>query len=204
MKHFVINELTFYGDLPLYFGEDDYFNWVDYGINWDIALQYYQRVTHHIRCVREANRSFSFLTVDEELLIEHDASKFFVSEFPFAARHFLGDKGDPTGYAFAWHHHMRCNPHHWQYWIFPDGYTLEGADLVDGCLPMPERYIREMVADWLGSSLSYTGGFDMGDWLRSNVWRLRFHPKTAGRVRWFLAELGYKSVMDSLSFASDK
>jgi hypothetical protein len=90
----------------------------------------------------------------------HDLSKFRPSEFFPYSRHFHGagakEWRDKTGYYkptdtgdaafdFAWFLHQKRNAHHWQYWIFPSGPSK------DKVLQMPEKYIREMVADWRGA-----------------------------------------------------
>jgi len=92
----------------------------------------------------------------------HDLSKFRPSEFFPYARHFYPGNGltriwrDKTGYYkptdtgdaafdFAWFLHQKRNPHHWQYWIFP---ADPGHEKI---LRMPERYVKEMVADWKGA-----------------------------------------------------
>lgn len=54
-----------------------------------------------------------------------------------------------------------------------------------GPMPMPERYVREMVADWMGASRAYTGSWDMVDWLEKNLPRMDLHPVTVERL-WFL------------------
>jgi hypothetical protein len=58
---------------------------------------------------------------------------------------------------------------------------------------MPERYVLEMVADWMGSGRAYTGDWDMTDWLSRNLSRIKIHNKTRGRVEKILVDkLGYE------------
>ena len=59
---------------------------------------------------------------------------------------------------------------------------------------MPETYIREMIADWMGASKAYTGSWDMGEWLTSNWKNLsqNMHYQTENRLHSLLIhELGY-------------
>jgi hypothetical protein len=35
-------------------------------------------------------------------------------------------------------------------------------------LPMPEKFVREMVADWMGAGRAITGRWDVNDWYRPN------------------------------------
>jgi Family of unknown function (DUF5662) len=49
-------------------------------------------------------------------------------------------------------------------------------------LPIPERYIREMVADWLGASRAYTGSWYIDSWLEKNLPKMNLHRDTKRRV----------------------
>ena len=118
-------------------------------------------------------------------LIIHDLSKFLPDEFIPYADYFYNQKkkdkenievfGDykiaeaaPYGYFtkdrfnFAWLFHQRRNPHHWQYW-----YLMQDSD-PSFALPMPEKYVREMVADWAGAGRAITGKWDVAKWYEGN------------------------------------
>lgn len=131
--------------------------------------------------------------IPEEQLFNHDASKFTEAEYPHYARQFHGDKGDPHGFAMAWLHHIHHNPHHWQHWVFPDGYAPAGSRSEGGVMPMPERYLREMVADWLGASLAYTDSWDMSPWLNRHLAEMKLHSETRTMLMEVLISLGYRS-----------
>lgn len=118
----------------------------------------------------------------------HDLSKFTPAELPAYGRQFFGDKGDPDGFASAWLHHQNVNPHHWEYWIPRSGHS-KGED-GPAPLPMPEKYVREMVADWMGASRAYTGSWEMHDWLYKNMPKMRLHQKTKCRIFDVLQEIG--------------
>ncbi len=62
---------------------------------------------------------------------------------------FMEKKSDPEAYDRAWLHHLHNNPHHWQYWVMPPEFNPDG-DHDNGCLKMPEEYVLEMIADWMG------------------------------------------------------
>lgn len=147
----------------------------------------------HIAYVQEAGAK---LGLPYALLSVHDESKWDFEEFvPYAYKfakkeHHTDTLQDPDhAFSYAWHRHMRLNPHHWQYWMFPDGYGAAGV--IDGCLAMPEIYAKEMVADWLGASRAYTGSYDMSGWLDVNYHsgRIRLHPMTKNYVDNLLREL---------------
>ncbi len=121
--------------------------------------------------------------------IVHDWSKFACSELPHYDRQFFGDKGDPAGFAAAWLHHQNHNPHHWEYWITRSGHAVDDNDAAP--LPMPETYIREMIADWMGASKAYTGSWRMEKWLEINLPIMRLHPDTRAELGYLLAQHGH-------------
>jgi hypothetical protein len=134
-----------------------------------------------------------------ERLFNHDASKFTEAEYPHYARQFFGDKGDPHGFAQAWLNHIHQNDHHWQHWIFPDGYAPEGSRSLAGVMPMTEVATREMVADWMGASFAYTGSWDMTDWLGKHLTtgKIKLHPETEKILYDVLYSIGYREADNS-------
>jgi hypothetical protein len=76
--------------------------------------------------------------------IIHDLSKFSPAEFfPYAKKFYSGkplDVDDELIWKYAWLRHQRKNKHHWEYWVINPN-TKEA-------LPMPKKYIIEMVCDW--------------------------------------------------------
>lgn len=84
-------------------------------------------------------------------LLLHDWHKFLPAELPHYGRQFFGAADDPVGFSQAWNHHQKLGKHHPEYWVMVSGHTRGGFP--DGSpLPMPERYVREMLADWMGAS----------------------------------------------------
>ncbi|MFA5300726.1 MAG: DUF5662 family protein [Lutibacter sp.] len=131
---------------------------------------------------------------------KHDASKYQPQEFIHYARRFFGPNDDPKGFALAWLHHVHNNPHHWQYWIFQDEWELDGADIELGMVEMPRIYCVEMIADWLGASMAYSGSWDMSEWLLKNLPRVRLHNKSEKFLLSVLYELGYNDVLDQFKW----
>ncbi|WP_226678479.1 DUF5662 family protein [Mesobacillus jeotgali] len=76
--------------------------------------------------------------------ITHDLSKFHPKEFfPYTKKFFLDrkiDSIDEMKWKFAWLHHQHKNKHHWEYWVVDPNQKL--------ALPMPRKYLLEMVCDW--------------------------------------------------------
>lgn len=159
----------------------------------EMRTAYRTSLRSHIEYFTEAA---GMIGVDVDLIAHHDDSKWSEDEFDAYAMQFFGAGMDPIGFAHAWLHHIHHNPHHWQHWIFPDKYNLKGAGLVDGIMMMPHRYVKEMVADWLGSSKAYTGSWDMRDWLNKNLPKIKLHPQTWIDLENTLCGLGYHVNFD--------
>ena len=157
---------------------------------------FYDKVTEHISYVQEAGKSLG-LTKDQLEL--HDYSKFSPQEYGAYAKHFHGG-GAPQEFAAAWLHHIHSNKHHWQYWIFPDGYTPRSTNIEQGVVEMPFLYQVEMIADWIGAGKAYTGSEDMTDWLSKNIGRITLHSLTAASVSDLLRHLGYTDVVNEYGF----
>ena len=45
----------------------------------------------------------------------------------------------------AWEHHYKNNPHHWDHWLDENGVPK----------PIPDRYLRQMLADWEAMGLKF-------------------------------------------------
>lgn len=116
-------------------------------------------------------------------LIIHDWSKLTPTEWGGYARRFYGGRGglldnsaDPEEFHRAWTHHWHRNPHHWEHWL---------AITYDGELRpmlMPETYVREMVADWMGAGRAITGRVDIIPWYTKNAERMNLHPDVRQQV----------------------
>lgn len=115
-------------------------------------------------------------------LVIHDWSKFLPSEWLPYVNQFYGtpNEGD---FDKAWLYHQHRNPHHWQYWVLQ--YDSGAGD----ALEMPERYVREMVADWL--SVSDVLGSDVMDWYHKNAGNMKLHANTRMKVNVLLREMYY-------------
>ena len=164
---------------------------VDYNmlerIDANVADRYSESLRRHIAYVQDAGR---LLGVPDHQLAVHDDSKWSCWEFAAYAQNFEGG-GDPIRFPFAWLHHMHNNEHHWQYWLFPDGWVMEQSTMEKGIIEMPENYVLEMVADWMGASMSYTGSWDMTKWLDNNLSKVVLHTRSRITLNNILQYLGY-------------
>jgi hypothetical protein len=119
----------------------------------------------------------------------HDWQKFTRAEWNPYALTFYGPyarQDRPAwlveAFARAWKHHVRHGPHHWQHWLIVAGEYSE-------CVLMPDRYIREMIADWYGAGRSNGAKVSRDDrYAEVRVWyskqrnQIRLHPVTRHTV----------------------
>ena len=134
------------------------------------------------------------------LALMHDNSKFLPSQFLPYARFFYEPDGsrrrrrDKTGYYKpvdtgdtnfdrAWFEHQKVSKHHWQYWVYPTDGAAEWR-----AIDMPEKYRREMLADWIGAGRAQ-GTNDVVGWYDKNKDKLVLHPGTRS---WIEGEIWIK------------
>jgi len=121
------------------------------------------------------------------LLEIHDLSKFSVNEAPGYANHDFKSKEFDLEFEKAWHHHKMVNPHHPEYWLNP------GRDGKCEPIPMPEIYVWEMVADWIGAGKTY--GSTLEAWLPDNLPKFLFHELTALKLQEILDKIGIETLV---------
>lgn len=178
-----------FGELVSYWEESPY----------QPSIDYIEKLVAHIRHVQEAGR---LIGVPEPQLLVHDQSKFSRKEFVAAANHHYGE-GDPDGYAYAWLHHIHANEHHWQHWVYPEGFSPRGSLAENGAVPMPFRFVQEMVADFMGSERAYQGTWDISDWLVKKAPRMRLHSVSIEFFKEVLIANGFGDIVPSLVFKGE-
>lgn len=117
-------------------------------------------------------------------LLKHDLSKFSCTEYPIYRRKFRPVEGEAKVSEDDWEaaliHHYNSNQHHPEYWRINCAMK-----------EMPEVYVREMVADWLGAGKAITGTWDMTKFLNDRFKFFNFHTRTLRLVIKTLAKAGY-------------
>lgn len=113
--------------------------------------------------------------------IIHDLSKFSLIEFGRSAQRYCGN-GEPSEivkyrYKTAWLHHQKHNKHHWFWWVVYTPIPGQEYDETWGCLAMPDRYRKEMLADWRGSGRTF-GRPDTQAWYLNSREKMLLNPKT--------------------------
>lgn len=114
-------------------------------------------------------------------LVIHDWSKFLPSEWcPYAETFYEVDGSkryhETPEFASAWNLHQKRNAHHWQFWVlYWDRGELEP-------IAMPSKFVKEMVADWMGAGRAITGRWETKQWYEKNKEKIKLHPTTRKMV----------------------
>jgi hypothetical protein len=125
--------------------------------------------------------------------ILHDLSKYSFTEFFISAKYFQGGSSpidrekNERGYSIAWLNHKAKNKHHWVYW----------TDRKDGkeiAIPMPEKYIQEMLCDYIGAGKAYnkakwTPNEPLRYYEQVDKDKMFLHPETRKRFEELLSRL---------------
>ena len=91
--------------------------------------------------------------------LTHDLSKYSWTEFSKGSKYWQGNRSpnnaerEDTGVSLSWLHHKGRNRHHFEYWI---DYEVN-TDRMIGGMPMPRKYIAEMVMDRIAACKVYMG-----------------------------------------------
>ena len=89
----------------------------------------------------------------------HDLSKYEPVEFLVGCKYYQGDRSpnnaerEATGISRSWLHHKGRNKHHFEYWV---DYVPGDEHIING-VPMPRKYVAEMVMDRISASRNYLG-----------------------------------------------
>ena len=134
--------------------------------------------------------------------ITHDLSKYHPVEFWNGARYYQGSRSpnnaerEDKGYSEAWMHHKGRNRHHYEYWTDMNQKTKTYEPI-----PMPRKYLVEMVMDRRAACMTYQGRDYRDDsalkYLDRSVEKERMHPETVRQLRHILvmlAERGEKQT----------
>lgn len=118
----------------------------------------------------------------------HDWDKFLPDEWMPYTQTFYTEDGKhqyilSNIFTNAWNHHQKRNRHHWQYWMI----TWDKGNT--DCIPMPDIYRREMLADWCGAGRAL-GKPDTLGWYSANRDNMKLHPETRN---WIEEQLGYQA-----------
>ncbi len=140
--------------------------------------------------------------------LTHDLSKFSPTEFIAGMRYYQGNRSPNArereifGYSPAWMHHKGRNKHHFEYW----------TDLIPGTtqygpVPMPNRYLAEMVMDRIAACKTYQGRAYTDASPLKYFERARdssnIHPETRRKLHFLLSMLRDRGENDTFRFIRD-
>lgn len=120
------------------------------------AWKHFKTITYHKYLV--AQGCFKVGLYRQGIL--HDMSKYSPTEFRVGVKYYQGDRSpnnaerEDKGYSAAWLHHKGRNKHHYEYWI---DYSINDIPGGMAPVPMPDRYIAEMIMDRIAASKVYRG-----------------------------------------------
>ena len=126
--------------------------------------------------------------------LTHDLSKYSPSEFLPGIKYYQGVRSpnaaerEQKGYSEAWMHHKGRNRHHFEYWT---DLNLESKAYEP--VPMPRRYVAEMVMDRIAACKTYQGSdyttaSPLNYFIQARESHL-IHPQTAAALLFLLTML---------------
>ncbi len=134
--------------------------------------------------------------------LTHDLSKYSWTEFRVGAKYYQGTRSpnnaerEDIGYSSAWLHHKGRNKHHYEYWI---DYNTRGDLPTEDILvpvPMPDKYIAEMIMDRIAAAKVYAGDNYKDDrplnYFKQGIYRAPMHKYTRDTLLHYLTMLAEK------------
>ncbi len=166
---------------------------------------HFKTITYHKYLV--ARGCFKIGLYKQGLL--HDMSKYSPTEFRVGVRYYQGTRSpnnaerEATGVSTAWLHHKGRNKHHYEYW---QDYTTDPDR--KGLLvpvPMPDKYVAEMIMDRIAACKVYRGKAYTDsaplEYYEQASKHEQIHPETAKvleRMLRMLAEEGEKKTFECI------
>lgn len=166
------------------------------------ALKHFKTITYHKYLVMKGCFAVGLYWQG----ICHDLSKYSFSEFRVGMKYFQGNRSpnnaerEDIGYSSAWLHHKGRNKHHYEYWIDYSMAVPGGMAPV----PMPVKYVAEMVMDRIAASKVYRGkaykDSDPLDYLLSSKEMRIIHSDTRALLEKILRILAEKGEKETFAY----
>ena len=168
------------------------------------AWKHLKTITHHKRLVMEGCFRVGLYWQG----LTHDLSKYSPTEFCNGAKYYQGVRSpnaaerEDKGYSEAWMHHKGRNRHHYEYWTDLDRKTKCYAPL-----PMPRKYLVEMVMDRRAACMTYQGknytdASALAYFNRGHE-TYQMHPQTREELRYILTMLAEKGEKETFRFLKE-
>lgn len=139
--------------------------------------------------------------------LAHDLSKYSWTEFSKGCRYWQGNRSpnnaerEDTGVSLAWLHHKGRNKHHFEYWI---DYGIGCGTVIQG-VPVPRKYVAEMIMDRISASRVYLGKaytdrapYEYYMKGKDHLWFV--HEKTKAQLEMLLGMLAEKGERQTLRY----
>ncbi len=137
--------------------------------------------------------------------LTHDLSKYSPTEFRCGVKYFQGTRSPNVaerldkGYSEAWMHHKGRNRHHYEYWTDMSPQT-RNYDAV----PMPRRYLVEMVMDRRAACMVYQGpAYTDGsalEYFDASREKSLMHPQTRQELTFLLTMLRDRGEQETFRY----
>ena len=138
----------------------------------------------------------------------HDLSKYTPTEFLTGARYYQGTRSPNAqeraekGYSEAWMHHKGRNRHHYEYWTDMNPATRNYEPI-----PMPRKYLVEMVMDRRAACMTYQGSaYTDGSalaYLENSREKDLMHPRTLRELTFLLTMLKEQGEQDTFRYLKE-
>ncbi len=141
--------------------------------------------------------------------LTHDLSKYSPTEFWTGARYYQGSRSpnaaerEDKGYSEAWMHHKGRNRHHYEYWTDMNRQTKCYEPI-----PMPRRYLVEMVMDRRAACMTYQGKAYRDDapliYFQKSREQALMHPQTRRELEYILTMLAEKGEEQTFRYLKEE
>lgn len=141
--------------------------------------------------------------------LAHDLSKYTPPEFLTGVRYFQGTRSpnaaerDEKGYSEAWMHHKGRNKHHYEYWTDLNRQTRRYE-----AVPMPRRYLVEMVMDRIAACRTYQGSAytqaSALNYYQNSMERYLMHPRTQRELEYILTMLRDRGEKETFRYLREE
>ena len=154
------------------------------------AWQHFKTITHHRWLVRKGCFAVGLFWQG----LTHDLSKYTPTEFMVGAKYYQGTRSpnaaerEEKGFSEAWIHHKGRNRHHFEYW---NDMNMQNRRYES--VPMPRKYLAEMVMDRIAACKTYQGSaYTDGSalaYFEKSIDRELMHPSTRQELAYLLTML---------------
>lgn len=165
------------------------------------AWQHFKTITRHRWLVRQGCFRVGLYWQG----LTHDLSKYSPAEFRVGAKYFQGNRSpngaerEELGCSTAWIHHKGRNRHHFEYWTDLNRETKRYESV-----PMPRRYLCEMVMDRRAACMVYEGEkySDASPlaYFNRSLDQTLMHPQLRQELGYLLTMLAEKGEKETFSY----